>query len=94
MRWVLVLLVLGGLLLPRIGAAAGPLGALQLAQAEDVKPLAQILQTIGERFPGHALDAELVRQGEPRYRVKWLGEDGKVREITSDARSGQILEVR
>jgi uncharacterized membrane protein YkoI len=94
MRWVLVLLVLGGLLLPRIGAVAGPLGALQLAQAEDVKPLAQILQTIGERFPGHALDAELVRQGEPRYRVKWLGEDGKVREITSDARSGQILDVR
>jgi uncharacterized membrane protein YkoI len=94
MRWVLVLLVLGGLLLPSIGAGADPLGTLQLAQAEDVKPLAQILQTIGERFPGHALDAELVRQGEPRYRVKWLGEDGKVREITSDARSGQILDVR
>ena len=94
MRWVLVLLVLGGLLSPRIGAGAGPVGTLQLAQAEDVKPLAQILQTIGERFPGHALDAELVRQGEPRYRVKWLGEDGKVREITSDAKSGQILDVR
>jgi hypothetical protein len=94
MRWVLVLLVLGGLFLPRIGAGAGPLGTLRLAQAEDVKPLAQILQTIGTRFPGHALDAELVRQGEPRYRVKWLGEDGKVREITSDARSGQILDVR
>jgi uncharacterized membrane protein YkoI len=94
MRWVLVLLVLGGLLLPRIGAGAGPLGTLQLAQAEDVKPLAQILQTIGARFPGHALDAELVGQGEPRYRVKWLGEDGKVREITADARSGQILDVR
>jgi uncharacterized membrane protein YkoI len=91
MRWVLVLLVLGGLLSPRVGAGAGP---LQLAQAEDLKPLAQILQTIGERFPGHALDAELVRQGEPRYLVKWLGEDGKVREITSDARSGQILDVR
>jgi uncharacterized membrane protein YkoI len=94
MRWVVVLLVVGGLLLPRIGAGADPVGTLRLAQAEDVKPLAQILQTIGERFPGHALDAELVKQGEPRYRVKWLGEDGKVREITSDARSGQILDVR
>jgi uncharacterized membrane protein YkoI len=67
---------------------------LHLAQADDVKPLAQVLQTIGQRFPGHALDAELVSQGEPRYRVKWLGEDGKVREITADARSGQILDVR
>jgi uncharacterized membrane protein YkoI len=94
MRWVLVLLVLAGLLLPRIGAAAGPLGTLHLAQAEDVKPLAQVLQTIGARFPGHALDAELVGQGEPRYRVKWLGEDGKVREITADAKSGQIVDVR
>ena len=94
MRCVLVLLVIGGLLLPRIGAGAGPLGTLQLAQAEEVKQLAQILQTIGERFPGHALDAELITQGEPRYRVKWLGEDGKVREVTSDAKSGQILDVR
>ena len=94
MRWLLVLLVLPGLCLPHVAAAAGPPGALQLAQAQDVKPLAQILQTIGQRFPGHALDAELVTQGAPRYRVKWLGEDGKVREITSDARSGQILDVR
>jgi uncharacterized membrane protein YkoI len=94
MRWVLVLLVLAGLCLPRVAAATDPAGTLHLAQAEDVKPLAQILQTIGQRFPGHALDAELVGQDEPRYRVKWLGEDGKVREITADARSGQILDVR
>lgn len=94
MRWVLVLLVLVGLCLPRVAAVAEPAGMLLLAQAEDVKPLAQVLQTIGQRFPGHALDAELVGQGEPRYRVKWLGEDGKVREITADARSGEILDVR
>lgn len=94
MRWVFVLLVLAGLCLPGVAAATEPPGTLHLAQAEDVKPLAQILQTIGQRFPGHALDAALITQGEPRYRVKWLGEDGKVREITSDARSGQILDVR
>jgi uncharacterized membrane protein YkoI len=94
MRWVFVLLVLAGLCLPGVAAATEPPGTLHLAQAEDVKPLAQILQTIGQRFPGHALDAALITQGEPRYRVKWLGEDGKVREITSDARSGRILDVR
>ena len=93
MRWV-PLLVLAGLCLSRVAAAAEPSGTLHLAQAEDVKPLAQVLQTIGQRFPGHALDAELVSQGEPRYLVKWLGEDGKVREITADARSGEILDVR
>jgi uncharacterized membrane protein YkoI len=94
MRWVPALLVLASLCLPHPAAAAGPPGVLQLAQADEVKPLAQVLRTIGQRFPGHALDAELIRQGEPRYRVKWLGEDGKVREITADARSGQILDVR
>jgi hypothetical protein len=94
MRWLLVLLVVTGLCLPHVAAATEPAGPLLLAQAGDVKPLAQVLQTIGQRFPGHALDAELVTQGEPRYRVKWLGEDGKVREITADARSGQILDVR
>jgi hypothetical protein len=94
MRWVPFLLVLASLCLPHPAAAAGPPGVLHLAQADEVKPLAQVLRTIGERFPGHALDAQLVRQGEPRYRVKWLGEDGKVREITADARSGEILNVR
>jgi len=93
MRWV-PLLVLAGLCLSRVATAAEPSAMLHLAQADDVKPLAQVLQTIGQRFPGHALDAELVGQGEPRYLVKWLGEDGKVREITADARSGQILDVR
>ena len=93
MRRVLALLVLASLCLPHLAPAAEPPGVLHLAQA-DLKPLAEILRTIGQRFPGHALDAELVRQGQPRYRVKWLGEDGKVREITSDARSGQILDAR
>jgi uncharacterized membrane protein YkoI len=78
-----------------LGAARAPEpGTLLLAQADDVKPLAQILETIGQRFPGHALDAQLDKQGEPTYRVKWLGEDGKVREVTADARSGKIIDVR
>ncbi len=91
MRWVLVLLLLVCLPGP---ALAEPAVTLWLAQAGDVKPLAEILQTIGQRFPGRALDAELVQQGEPRYRVRWLGEDGKVRDITADATTGQIIDVR
>lgn len=92
MRWVALLLALD-CMSPGIAAAAAPDGALRVAQA-DVKPLAQILDTIKQRFPGHALDAQLVKQGDPVYRVKWLGEDGKVREVTSDARTGQIVDVR
>ena len=85
---------LASLELPPTAAAREPGRMLQLAQADDVKPLAQVLETIAKQFPGRALDAELVRQGNPTYRVKWLGDDGKVREVTSDARSGKILDVR
>lgn len=91
---VLASLGLAGLELPGTAAAREPGPMLQLAQADDVKPLAQILDTIAKKFPGRALDAELVKQGNPTYRVKWLGEDGKVREVTSDAKNGEILDVR
>jgi uncharacterized membrane protein YkoI len=70
---------------------AGPV----LAQAEGVQRLAKVLRRIEDRYPGRALDAELIeRQQSPIYRIKWLGEDGKVREVTADARTGRILEVR
>jgi uncharacterized membrane protein YkoI len=93
MRRVLALILAFACMSLGVARAAEP-GALLLAQADDVKPLAQILETIGQRFPGHALDAQLVKQGDPTYRVKWLGEDGKVREVTADARSGKIIDVR
>jgi len=80
--------------LPRAVLAREQASVLRLVQADDVKPLAQVLDTIGKRFPGRALDAELVNQGKPTYRVKWLGDDGKVREVTADARSGKITDVR
>jgi uncharacterized membrane protein YkoI len=70
---------------------AGPV----LAQAEGVQPLGKVLRRIDERYPGRALDAELIeREESPIYRIKWLGEDGQVREVTADARTGRILEVR
>ena len=90
-----VLLVCG------LAAAASPAwpaargGGAVMAQAEGVQPLGKILRQIGQRYPGRALDAELIeREQATIYRIKWLGEDGKVREITADARTGRILDVR
>jgi uncharacterized membrane protein YkoI len=66
-----------------------------LAQAEKVEPLGSVLKRIEQRYPGRALDAQLIEQADPPvYRVKWLGDDGKVLEVTADARSGRILSVR
>lgn len=94
MRRALVIFVLASLAGLELLPAAASEPWLQLAQADDVMPLAQVLDTIAKKFPGRALDAELVKGGNPTYRVKWLGEDGKVREVTSDAKNGKIVDVR
>jgi uncharacterized membrane protein YkoI len=66
-----------------------------VAQAEGVQPLGRVLRAIEQSYPGRALDAELIERAEPPvYRIKWLGEDGQVREVWVDARTGRILEVR
>ena len=67
-------------------------GGLRLVAESD---LGAVLRAIGARYPGRALDARRVeRDGRAIYRIKWLGDDGKVREITADATTGQILSVR
>jgi uncharacterized membrane protein YkoI len=77
---------------PGPAAVAAPLR--QLAQT-DLMPLGSVLEAIAQRFPGRALDARLSRgEGDAIYRIKWLGEDGRVRDITVDARTGQIRQVR
>lgn len=61
----------------------------------DQQPLGAVLQAIGQRYPGRALDARRIeRDGRALYQIKWLGDDGKVRDITADARTGEILSVR
>ena len=83
-------------LLP-LAAVPADLGLpLVVAQKKEVKPLAAVLRSINANIPGRALAARLNDRDDGRstYRVKWLGDDGKVREITADAGSGKILRVR
>jgi hypothetical protein len=82
----------------RLAGAAGALhrGASSgIAPIADQQPLGAVLRAIGERYPGRALDARRIeRDGRALYRIKWLGDDGKVRDITADAETGAILSVR
>jgi uncharacterized membrane protein YkoI len=95
MRVLAVVLLSCGLAAGSPALAGSPGGPVVVAQAEEVQPLGRVLRRIEERYPGRALDAELIeRERSPVYRVKWLGEDGQVREVTADARTGRILEVR
>jgi hypothetical protein len=76
-------------------AASSDASALRAVILVADQPLSAVLQQIDQRIPGRALDARRVeRDGRNVYRVKWLGEDGKVRDVTVDAESGRILRVR
>jgi hypothetical protein len=93
MRLVLALLVLASLGAASPGALAAGSGAL--LWIADRPSLGVVLRRISDRFPGRALTAQTIeRHGRALYRIKWLGADGKVRDITCDARTGEILSVR
>src|SRR5919106_3656610 len=96
MRLLAVVLLVCGLAATASPAwPASPGGSAVVAQSEGVQPLGKVLLPNEARYPGPALDAQLIeREQSAIYRIKWLGEDGKLREITADARTGRILEVR
>jgi hypothetical protein len=97
----LVLLAPPAILAAPGASLAGAAGALRGGVSSGMvpiaaqQPLGAVLRAIGERYPGRALDARRIeRDGRALYRIKWLGDDGKVREITADAETGAILSVR
>jgi len=56
-----------------------------------VLPLAKILAIAAQRVPGEVLKIELEREhGVLNYELKILARDGRVRELTLDARSGAV----
>ena len=55
-------------------------------------PLGQVIEMIGRRVPGRALDAGLEQMGDrPVYRVRWLTQDGRRIDLIVDAVTGAIL---
>jgi len=84
------------------------LAPLQLAQADDdyiearrlqvsgeILPLEAILKNIRRTFPGKILEVELEKEdGKIAYEVEILGEDGVVREIYINAKTGKLLSVK
>jgi len=64
-------------------------------QQSETKPLETVLQAIKQSLPGRALGARLVdRGGRQAYEIRWMGDNGKVSEITADAMSGKIVDRR
>jgi uncharacterized membrane protein YkoI len=98
MRGVLVALALSCLspaVAPVADAQSDQQRALDAVSAGLAKPLKQVLSALRHDYPGEVLDAQLVeRDGGWYYRIKLLGADGKVQELTVDARSGIVIDRR
>jgi len=54
-------------------------------------PLSSVLADIRSRYPGKLLDARTVGN---RYEIRWLTPDSRRLDITANARTGEILNVR
>ena len=84
------------------------LSPLQIAQADDdyiearrlqdsgqILPLETILKNIRQVFPGKIIEIDLEKEnGRIVYELEILGEDGVVREIYINAKTGKLLSVK
>ena len=83
--------------LKQFGIAPAPSSLVDDKHRPDkkAKPLEMVIDTIRHRLPGRALDARLIQwKGHEAYEIRWMGENGEVRDITADAASGKILDER
>ncbi|MGI9433274.1 MAG: PepSY domain-containing protein [Geminicoccaceae bacterium] len=78
-----------------IAPSGSNIAADEVRPTGEPKPLESVLQAIQRRLPGRALGARMVdHRGRQAYEIRWMGENGKVSDITADAMSGEIVEKR
>lgn len=64
------------------------------AASASASSLADVLPIVAQQVPGKMLDAippSRSPQGELRYQIKWLTEDGRVVWLSIDARTGRVV---
>jgi uncharacterized membrane protein YkoI len=68
--------------------------ARQAVESGEIRSLKDILRGVRGQVDGQVLDTQLQESGGTYvYRVKVLGNDGRVRVLMVDARSGRVLQV-
>jgi len=63
-------------------------------QRGQVRPLDQILPEIRRTHPGQFVDTDGPSEGpdgNAHYHLKWMGPDGRIEWLDTDARTGQVL---
>jgi len=104
---LLCLLLAAALLAPAAPASAGGRDAAKQAREEakrraqmeaieakrrgEILPLTRILEISQQYAPGEVIEVEYKRG--PRYEIKTVLDNGRVLEVTLDARTGELLEL-
>lgn len=65
--------------------------ALQALQRGEILPLNQVLEIATREVPGKIIEVEY--KAGPKYEVKVLAADGRIREVKLDARTGLVLGI-
>jgi len=66
--------------------------ARRLLRSGEILPLEDILKNVRQVFPGNVLEVELEKKNQRViYEMEILGEDGVIREVYIDARTGELL---
>jgi uncharacterized membrane protein YkoI len=65
--------------------------ALAALQRGEILPLARIMQIATTRVPGDIIEIEY--KAGPKYEVKILTPDGRIKEVKLDARTGEITKI-
>lgn len=99
MRTLLILLALAGPVtvpqVPEVLAASDQDAARDATRTGRIKPLQQILSTVGREVPGRVVDVQLDKGTSPwTYRIKVINEAGNVVNVTVNAETGRIQSVR
>jgi len=92
MKHITIILILLSAQISMVLAESDHDDARLLLKSGEILSLEVILQKLRPRYPGKVLEVELERKaGKIIYEVELLGEDGVVRELYIDARSGDVL---
>jgi len=65
--------------------------ALAALQRGEILPLARIMQIATTRVPGDIIEIEY--KAGPKYEVKILTPNGRIREVNLDAKTGEIIKI-
>ena len=69
--------------------------ARRLREAGEILPLDNILTSLQQTHPGKVLEVEMEKKRDHIiYEIELLGDDGVIREIYIDARSGELIKIK